>query len=103
MIPQKGTNFKPISELIHYSDKELWFCTGVVFSPETENNHFEGCPPYIHLGSVNCDEDDVFFEVPEIVAYYAKTHPCYTMAGIKGHIKQGEREMALKIKRLLDL
>ena len=102
-MPNKDTKFKPISELPKYSDKEKYFCNGVVFSPETENDHFDGCPPYIEICSIDGFDDVFFFEVPEIVAYYAKTHPCYTMQGIKNNIEKGERRLANKIKDLLDI
>lgn len=103
MKPNKETIFKPISELENYSDKTKWFCTAVVFSPETENNHFDKCPPYIQINLIDNSQEAVYFKVPEIVAYYAKTHPCYTMKGIENHIKEGERKMAQKIKDLLNL
>ena len=105
MKPNKETEFKPLSEIGNYSDKDKYFCNAVVFSPETENRHFEGCPPYIRISKVDDydTDNDLYFEVPEIVAYYAKTHPCYTMRGNENNIKKGERQMANKIKLLLDI
>ena len=92
----------PIEELNKYSNSDEFYCCAVVFSPETENDHFHGCPPYIEIGTVKGDES-FFFKVPEIVAYYAKTHPGYTMQGIEKRRKQGERDMANKIKALLSM
>lgn len=103
MRPTRETKFLPLTEINKFSDKKDWFCSAVVFSPETENDHFVGCPPYIQISAQNCIDDDVFFEVPEIVAYYAKTHPCYTMKGKENDVKRGERQMAQKIKQLLDI
>lgn len=103
MKPTEETKFKSISELTKYSDEDKYFCSAVVFSPETENDHFYGCPPYIEICEVKNSSTRIYFEVPEIVAYYAKTHPCYTMQGIANNIKEGERKMANKIKSLLDV
>ena len=101
--PNNKTIFLPLSKLSKYSDKTKYFCSGVVFSPETENDHFEGCPPYIEINTTNGYGEPIFFEVPEIVAYYAKTHPGYTMRGIDNHIKQGRRDLANDFKKLLNL
>jgi len=103
--PNCDTIFKSISELPNYSDKEKYYCSAVVFSPETENDHFDGCPPYIEIRGVNCYDpaDSIFFEVPKIVAYYAKVHPCYTLQGIENNIEKGERRLANKIKKLLEI
>lgn len=77
--PNKETIFLPITELINYSDKEKYYCCGVVFSPETENDHFEECPPYIQIKYKDYhEEDNLFFEVPEIIAYYGKVHAGYS-------------------------
>ncbi len=103
MKPNRETEFKPISELVNYQDEAQYFCTAVVFSPETENDHFDKCPPYIQINSVDDSKNAFFFEIPQIIAYYAKTHPCYTMQGIKNNIAKGERQMARKIKDLLDI
>ena len=105
MRPTKNTVFKPLAEIDNYCDKDKYYCTAVVFSPETENDHFHNCPPYIEINEVDDYEENntVYFEVPEIVAYYAKTHPAYTMRGIDNYIKQGERKMQNKIKSLLDI
>ena len=103
MKPTRQTVFLPISELINYSDKTKYFCMSVVFSPETENDHFEGCPPYISVTDNDHLDEEIYFEVPEIVAYYAKTHPCYTMKGKENDIKEGERRMANKMKDLLNI
>lgn len=99
--PNSKTEFKPISELANYSDPEKWFCAGVVFSPETENEHFHGCPPYIEINDVRLGGISIYFEVPEIVAYYAKTHAGYTHAGIKRYKEQGAAEIKREIARLL--
>ncbi len=103
MRPTEKTKFKPLSEIGKYSDEKNYFCSAVVFSPETENNHFKGCPPYIEISYTNINKPPIYFEVPEIVAYYAKTHPCYTMKGIENWRKTGERDLANKIKALLDI
>lgn len=102
--PYKNTEFLPISQLEHYQDKNKYFCSAIVFSPETENDHFEGCPPYIELNHVHPFEEDepIYFKVPEIVAYYGKIHAGYTMEGKRNSKKQGEKDMANKIKNLLD-
>ena len=101
MMPDKNTIFKPVSELVNYSDKEKYFCNSIVFSPETENNHFHKCPPYICIVSLEDYETEYYFEVPEIVAYYAVTHPCYTMKGIEMYQKRGEENFKAKLKDLL--
>ncbi len=104
-MPNKNTVFLPIEELKNYSDKDKYVCCGVVFSPETENNHFDGCPPYIEIfeNIPSLEGEHLYFEVPEIVAYYAKTHPCYTMAGRERRIEEGKRLMKQEIKNLLGL
>lgn len=103
--PNKLTEFKPLSEIANYTDKDKYFCAGVVFSPETENDHFQGCPPYIEIDEVDDYEGNntVYFEVPEIVAYYAKEHAGYTMRGKDNSKEQGRQDMARKIKNLLDI
>lgn len=104
--PTKETKFLQLDEIRNYSDPDKYYCFAVVFSPDTENDHFHGCPPYIGISKVQedfKDEDDFYFEVPGIIAYYAKTHPCYTMTGIQNNILRGERRMAEKIRNLLDL
>ncbi len=102
MMPYKNTEFKSITELEKYAEGTEYFCNAVVFSPETENNHFDGCPPYIQIMSMD-GENSFYFKIPEIVAYYAKTHPCYTHVGKENDKKEGARELAKKIKRLLDI
>ena len=102
-LPNRDTKFKPIEDLSLYSNSEKYFCNGVVFSPETENNHFDGCPPYIEISECYHTNKTYYFEIPEIVAYYAKTHPCYTMQGIENHRKQGARNLANKIRDLLNI
>lgn len=104
MMPQKDTVFLPLQELDNYSDSTKWFCSAVVFSPETENNHFDGCPPYIRIDDAEgLNDQSLFFEVPGIVAYYGSAHAGYTMAGLDNKIKEGERQLANKIKTLLNL
>jgi hypothetical protein len=103
MKPDRNTIFLPITELLKYSQGGEYCCSAVVFSPETENDHFIGCPPYIRIEDTNTFDKTYFFEVPEIVAYYAKTHPCYTMKGKENDRKAGQREMAQKIKGLLEI
>lgn len=103
--PNKETIFLPLSEIGKYSDPEKYYCCGAVFSPDTENDHFEGCPPYIEISEVESFDHDnnIYFEVPQIVAYYAKTHPGYTMTGLQNKIEQGRRQIKQEIKKLLDI
>lgn len=104
MMPQKDTKFLPIQEIANYSDEEKWFSSAIVFSPETENNHFDGCPPYIRIDDAEVlKRESLFFEVPAIVAYYGTYHAGYTMACQERKIKEGERQLANKIKSLLNL
>ncbi len=104
MRPTHETKFLPISELDKYTNEADYFCTDIVFSPDTENDHFTGCPPYIcihHQKDFN-NENVLFFEVPKIVAYYGKVHAGYTMAHYEKRLKEGERRLANKIKDLLN-
>ena len=106
MKPNINTLFRQLSDITNYSDKENYYCCDVVFSPETENEHFPGCPPYIAIVDIEksySSEYIMYFEVPEIIAYYAKTHPCYTLTGLENREKEGERKMANKIKALLNI
>lgn len=103
MKPTKETIFLPISELEKYNDSQKYYCMAIVFSPETENEHFDGCPPYIAIGHVDFKENDLYFKVPEIVAYYGKIHAGYTMKGLKDTEKKGEEILAKKIKCLLNI
>ena len=103
MLPNRDTEFLPFSKMAQYTNEEEYFCTAIVFSPETENNHFHNCPPYIHLQGVeDYETDGLYFEVPYIVAYYGKTHPCYTMQGNENNRRQGAHDFKLKLKRLFD-
>lgn len=103
MKPTRETIFLPISQLEKYKDETKFACIAVVFSPETENNHFTGCPPYIHMTEIYAFYNDYYFEIPNIIAYYAKTHLEYTMQGLKNREKEGERILARKIKNLLEI
>ncbi len=103
MRPTKETTFLPLSDIAKYSDKDKYYCSAIVFSPDTENNHFAGCPPYIKINSVIGDEGDMFFEVPEIIAYYGKVHAGYTMAGKKKSVEEGKRILRSSIKLLLEI
>lgn len=104
MKPDSKTVFLPISELEKYKNDKEYFCSAIVFSPETENQHFHGCPPYISIDSVEYGEiETLYFEVPSIVAYYAHTHAGYTMSGLDRREKEGERKLANKVKKLLGL
>lgn len=100
MKPNQQTKFLPLSEIGKYTDKDKYFCMSLVFSPDTENDHFKGCPPYIEIIE-NKGDKSIFFEVPEIVAYYAKMHPGYTMQGLQNREREGARKLANKIKSLL--
>jgi len=75
MKPNKETQFLPLSEIDKYCNKKKFYCDAVVFSPETENDHFYGCPPYISIRKVDHTDDEIFFQVHDIIGYYAKTHP----------------------------
>ena len=103
MKPDKKTKFLPLSEIGKYVDEKKYFCTAVVFSPETENEHFIGCPPYIEIMLEDETNYSIYFEVPGIIAYYAKTHPAYTMAGLEKRFQAGRQNMAEEIKRLLNI
>lgn len=103
MMPTSKTVFLPIQELANYSDKSKYFCSAIVFSPETENNHFHGCPPYIRLDDVAGTEESIYFKVPVIIAYYGYAHAGYTMAGADRKVQEGEKNLANKIKTLLDI
>lgn len=103
MLPQPNTDFLVFGELDFYQDKSKYFCSAIVFSPETENNHFHNCPPYIAIDYVNGVGEALYFKVPEIIAYYAKTHPGYTMSGLDKQRKEGKRELANQLKSLLNI
>jgi len=101
--PNSKTKFKELSEIDKYSDPKKYFCVGVVFSPDTENDHYSGCPPYIEICKVEGCTESIYFRVPEIVAYYAKTHPQYTMRGLERRVEAGKRLMTEEFKRLLNI
>ncbi len=101
MRPDQNTVFLPISELENYKDPEKYFCYGIVFSPETENEHFHGCPPYIKICAVNDYEIELYFEVPEIVAFYGKEHAGYTMKGMDNRFLEGKRIQKEELKSLI--
>jgi len=104
-IPTKQTVFKPLSEINHYCDETRWFCSAIVFSPETENDHFKGCPPYIEISDTldYRDEFTLHFEVPKIIAYYGSVHAGYTLSGIDNYMKQGKIQLASELKSLLNI
>jgi hypothetical protein len=103
--PNSQTKFKLISELVNYSDDKKYFCSGIVFSPETENDHFRGCPPYIEINEVNDYESNntLYFEVPKIVAYYGSKHAGYTMKGREQCEEVGKSQLAFEIRKLLNI
>ena len=105
MIPNKDTKFLPFFELHKYTDKDKYFCYSFVASPSTENHHFEGCPPYIQIMDVNCfnSYDAMFFEMPEIIAYYCDKHAGYTMAGNKRERECGKYELQCDLQKLLGI
>ncbi len=75
MKPTIDTKFLPIQELQNYIDKSKWCCSAIVFSPDTENDHFRGCPPYIAIDSeTDFKIETLYFEVPQIIAYYGTVH-----------------------------
>lgn len=109
-MPNKDTVFRPLGDLANFTG-EQYMCTGIVFSPETENNHFHGCPPYICI-----TEEDIggefmnkeyytehYFEVPKMVAYYADTHIGYTMKGKESDKQKGRESLARDLKQLLNI
>lgn len=104
MMPTPKTEFKPIEDLKNYSDESKWFCHGIVFSPETENSHFHQCPPYIRISSLeDMTADDLFIEVPKIVAYYASVHAGFTMRGRENIAAQAVREFKQKLRSMLSI
>ncbi len=102
MKPNKKTHFRSFNDIERFSDKDEYFCVSIVFSPDTENDHFEGCPPYIELVSKE-DHESIFFEVPEIIAYYGKVHVGYTHRGLENREKEGARKLQVSLKNLLNI
>lgn len=103
MKPNKNTKFLPLSEIGKYTDESKYICTAIVFSPDTENDHFIYCPPYIKIEETTFDGEELYFEVSEIIAYYAKIHAGFTMRGVDNYIKQGEDKLREQIKSLLNI
>jgi len=101
MLPQPNTKFLPLSELEGYCNRG-YHCHAIVFSPETENNHFKDCPPYIALYRSDSDHE-VYFLVPEEVAYYGRIHAGYTMAGRERSKQSGRSELQYELRELLGI
>lgn len=102
MRPTKKTHFRSFNDIERFSNKDEYFCTSIVFSPDTENDHFDGCPPYIEIVSIEGCES-FFFKVPEIIAYYGTQHAGYTHKGLDRREQEGARKLSNKLKSLLDL
>lgn len=102
MIPNKDTEFLPLTELSKYYDTNEYFCYSMVFDP-SERKLFEGCPPYIQICSENDFDLYLYFEIPEILALYGKDHAGYTFNGRDELIKRGKRELGNQIKQLLNI
>jgi hypothetical protein len=101
MLPDQNTEFLDIAQIAEY-ETQGYFCIAIVFSPETENNHFRGCPPYIGLSHQDTLQD-VFFRVPNSVAYYGKTHAGYTMRGRDKAVEHGKHILQCELAQLLGL
>lgn len=99
MMPNKQTEFLPLASLIEY-EAAGYFCSGIVFSPDTENDHFHGCPPYIRM-SASDSREEVFFRVPDAVAYYGTKHAGYTMKGRERAVERGRKQLAGELRDLL--
>jgi len=105
MKPNINTEFKNLSEIEKYTDGRKYYCTNIVFSPETEGC-FEGCPSYIEINEVDDDyneERTLYFKIPQIIAYYADVHQGYTEKGIKDYIQKGKDDLRWEIKRMLKI
>ena len=92
-----------------YTDEKRYFCNHVCFSPEEDQIDFYDepgtyPPPFIEIieDNTGIKIKTYRFEIPKIVAYYAKTHPGFTYAGLDRQKKEGERLFKLKLKNLLD-
>lgn len=102
-LPSTNTVFLPLAQLQEYEDKG-YYCRAIVFSPETENNHFEGCPPYICMVAPDHKAyGHLFFEVPKSVAYYGSKHAGYTMAGKRNSEAEGRRALQRELCDLLGI
>jgi len=107
MKPSRTNRFQPIEELAKYTDKEKYFCQMVSFSPEEDGIDFHDDPghyppPFIEVGMIH-SVDILYFEIPEIVAYYAVQHPGYTYAGLEQREEAGARKLKIELKNLLTL
>lgn len=101
MLPTKETVFLPLTRIEKFC-QDGYDCCAVVFSPETENNHFPGCPPYISLFRLQ-DDSQYYFEIPKAIAYYGAVHAGYTMKGRERAVERGRLEMQDEIKALLGI
>lgn len=108
MKPKSTDIFRPIEEIKDFVDETKYFCNHVSFSPEEDSIDFwdkpHTYPPsFIEITEIDDFNNVYYFEIPKIVAYYAKTHPRYTYKGIEDHKNQGEWQFKNKLKRMLDI
>ena len=107
MKPSIKDKFLPIEKLANYIDEERYFCYFVSFCPEEDEVDFyddrnQYPPPFIEI--IEKSNDKVWrFEIPAIVAYYAKTHPGYTYKGLEQREKAGERKFKQKLQDMLKI
>lgn len=98
------TFFRPLSDLEGMTDEEKYICTAIVFSPDTEEQHFKGCPPYIKIESTDFFKPETYyFKIPEIVAYFASHHAGFTTKGIQNYKEQGADDLRNSILKTLGL
>jgi len=107
MKPSRTDSFLIISELVNYIDSEKYFCNHVSFSPEEDGIDFHDDPgkyppPFIEI-RVHSSGDIIYFEIPEIVAYYAAKHPGYTYTGLEQREEEGARKLKIELKNLLEV
>lgn len=102
-MPTKDTAFLPIGEIAAY-EAQGYFCMKIEFDPAgSVNRYFEGCPPFILMAPSDRLDSDVYFAIPETVAYYAIQHAGFTDKGRDRLAKRARREMADEFKKLLHL
>ena len=104
MRPTKNTEFLPLSKIDLYCNDTDYFCHEINFDPSYRNECFEGCPPYILIcNSYFSKVTDLYFEIPKIIAYYAKVHAGYTYEGRNKCIEEGKRLLSRDLKQLLNI
>lgn len=100
MKSRSEDEFLPLSQIEEYT-QQGYYCSAIVFSPETENDHFLGCPPYIRLSKGH--RTHLYFRVPDAIAYYGKVHAGYTMEGRKEAAKRGRDEFKAELREMLGI